>query len=231
MINSKLVFGVLLSASIVVGVGLIATNVAQMNESKLQEQEDTTNNEQRVNISVVKGVKFSVPSTWVRDEEKQASQVILYYTLKDYKDDNTDAISITSSWVEKDFRMSDFVNTLYTSWANSKTVASCEMNNYSIGDYKIYEISLINDGVYGSFLYFKKDNVAIELLYATEDIDRKDEYINDVQDIIKSMVFTGDVTKDDFPVPEESSETSKEGVSKVESSEPSYHASLIDNNL
>ena len=170
----------------------------------------------------VKGIKFNVKKNWVVDKQPAASQAILYHNLADYNGDGINAISITSSWVEKNFDISDYAQTFCTALQQSDTIASADLSSFSVGDYQVYNINMVNNGAFGGYAYLMKGNVIVEILYGTQDVDNLDTYRNDVNDIIASMEFTGDAKKEDFPEPSED-ESSTES-SKESSKESSFNA-------
>lgn len=211
--------------AILTGVALIAYGVYLFFPKDTNTDEELNSNVEITygdkNETSVKGIKFNVKKNWVVDKQPTVSQVIIYHDLADYNNDGINAISITSSWVEKDFNISDYAQTFCDALKQSDTVASAELSSFSIGDYQVYNISMVNNGAFGGYAYLMKGNVIVEILYGTQDVDNLDSYRNDVNDIIASMEFTGKAKKEDFPEPSEdesSEESSKVESSKVESS-------------
>lgn len=159
------------------------------------------------------GVEFTCPKTWVVERNVDVSQVSMFELLS-YYNNKTDynGYSITTSYVESDFNLKDFVAQLYDAYSKSESVSSAEYNELTINGNSVYQIQLVSDGAFGGIEYIKNDNVVVELVYCTQSADKLDSYTNNAANLIKSMKFKT-VTKDDFP--KISSETEK---SDVESS-------------
>lgn len=186
-----------------VGVALLVTSLTKGNETT----EETEVSGVRMTTDVttvtnVKGIKFKVPANWVISDTK-FSQSILYHSMSDYHKEGINAISITSSWVEKDFDIKGYADTFCDALSESSTVASAKRESYKINGYNIEAVSTVNNGAFGGYCYLMKDNVIIEILYGTENPDDLDKYSDEVNDIIASIEFTGDVKKEDFPEPSE----------------------------
>lgn len=186
-----------------VGVALLVTSLTKGNETT----EETEVSGVRMTTDVttvtnVKGIKFKVPANWVISDTK-FSQSILYHSMSDYHKEGINAISITSSWVEKDFDIKGYADTFCDALGESSTVASAKRESYKINGYNIEAVSTVNNGAFGGYCYLMKDNVIIEILYGTENPDDLDKYSDEVNDIIASIEFTGDVKKEDFPEPSE----------------------------
>ena len=186
-----------------VGVALLVTSLTKGNETT----EETEVSGVRMTTDVttvtnVKGIKFKVPANWVISDTAY-SQLILYHNMADYHKDGLNAISITSSWVEKDFDIKGYADTFCDALGESSTVASAKRESYKINGYNIEAVSTVNNGAFGGYCYLMKDNVIIEILYGTENPDDLDKYSDEVNDIIASIEFTGDVKKEDFPEPSE----------------------------
>ena len=187
-----------------IGIALLVTALTRGNNDTTVETEEsgvklTTD---VTTVTNVKGITFKVPANWVISDTAY-SQSILYHNMADYHKDGLNAISITSSWVEKDFDIKGYVDTFCDALRESSTVASAKRENFKINGYTVEAISVVNNGAFGGYCYLMKDNIILEILYGTENPDDLDKYSNDVNDIIATIEFTGDVKKEDFPEPSE----------------------------
>ena len=183
-------------------------------------------------VTSVKGIEFKVPNNWVLDEQGDYSQCTCYHNLSDFNGEGLNAISLTSSWVEKDFDIEGYATTFCDALQQSDSVASAELSSFTVSKYKVFNISMVNNGAFGGYIYLMKGNIIVEILYGTENVDMLEQYEDEVNDIIASMTFTGKAKESDFPEPEESSEAS-EGDSdvdedSVESNEDDSEASKFD---
>ena len=204
--------------SIIVGVALLANSGSDNAES---ESEGSVSYGTRV-VKSAKGVEFTVPAEWIIDEQPSVSQAIMFHNLVDYENGNINAISITTSWVDRDFDISGYAKTFGDALSQSSSVASASLASFSIGDKKVYYIKTVNNGAFGGYMYFMKDNIIVEVLFGTQNPDDLETYQQDVNNIIASMKFTGKVKREDFPEPSEDESSS---VSKVESSNTSSEGS------
>lgn len=194
----------LLVLCIGIGVALLVTSLTKGNTETTKETEIRGVKETIAETVVtnVKGITFKVPANWVLVDTKY-SQSVLYHNLSDYSKEGVNAISITSSWVEKDFDIKGYVDTFYDALGQSSSIASVKRESYKINGYNIEAVSTVNNGAFGGYCYLMKDNVIVEILYGTENPDDLDKYRNDVNNVIASMQFTGGVKKEDFPEPSE----------------------------
>ena len=216
-----------------IGVALLITALTRGNNDTTVETEEsgvklTTD---VTTVTNIKGIKFKVPANWVISDTK-FSQSILYHSMSDYHKEGLNAISITSSWVENDFDIKGYVDTFCDALGESSTVASAKRENFKINGYDIEAVSVVNNGAFGGYCYLVKDNVIIEILYGTENPDDLDKYSDEVNDIIASIEFTGDVKKEDFPEPSEepieySGELPKD-INSEESSKSGVHTDITE---
>lgn len=208
---------VILIALLVVGVYIIVrSGSSEVTNSQL---EMTT-------VNCVKGITFSVPSSWVRDDQPSISQTMLYHNLSDFNAEEVNAISITSSWVEKDFKVSGYVDTFCEALRENSAVASVEQSTFKVGSHTVYQVSIVNNGVFGGYLYFKDGNVIVEILYATQEVDNLPQYEQEANDILTTLKFTGAVTEQDFPKVEESSTVVQDSAIESSVEESSYNVSV-----
>ena len=194
----------LLVLCVLVGVALLVTSLTKGNIETTRETEVSglkVTTAETV-ITNIKGIKFSVPANWVI-YDTEYSQSILYHNLSDYSREGINAISVTSSWVEKDLNIKGYADTFYEALNESSSIASAKRESYKINGYNIEAISTVNNGAFGGYCYLMKGNVIVEILYGTENPDDLDRYRNDVNDLIASIEFIDGVKKGDFPEPSE----------------------------
>lgn len=222
----------LLILCITLGIAILITSLTKSNddETTIIESSGLKTTTDVTEINNVKGIKFKVPANWVISDNEY-SQSILYHNMVDYNKEGLNSISVTSSWVEKDFDIKGYADTFCSALGESSTVASAKRDQFKINGYDIEAISVINNGAFGGYCYLMKDNIIIEILYGTESYDELNKYTQDVNDIIASIEFTGDAKKEDFKEPPEESsqieeysgeipeDLDKEAESKVEKSE------------